>query len=290
MVANQLQSIDQSRKRDECLLLSLDGNVLFSLNESASVVWSNIEKNPLGVSTEQLVDHLDSYFSRGSVSRVRLRRDVEELLTALSNRGFLRIAGGKGSEQEYRIKDDVFRTNPDEMLDARIAAELDEEFETAVAYRPHEPPDSDRLRAFKDTWLGVVAIILYETLLRVLGFGRLCVTIERWPVLKGRRWLPIRVRQICAGVDRARLWYPKKVLCLQHSAVVTCLLRRQGIPAQMIFGARQKPFYAHAWSEVYGVVVNDDQTVRSRYHCFIRCLGSWSKQSKDTSSVSVSNC
>jgi hypothetical protein len=274
MVANRLHSNVQSRKRDECLLLSLDGNVLFSLNESASVVWSNIEKNPLGVSTEQLVDHLDSYFSPGSVSRVRLRRDVEELLGALSNRGFLRIAGGKGSEQEYRIKDDVFRTNPDEMIDTSIAEEIDEEFETAVAYRPNEPPDSDRLRAFKDTWLGVVAIILYEILLRLIGFGRLCVMIERWPVSKRRMWLPKRVREVCAGVDRARLWYPKKVLCLQHSAVVTCLLRRQGIPAQMIFGARRKPFYAHAWSEVYGAVVNDDLAVRSSYDRFIRCLGS----------------
>lgn len=271
MLASQLQSIDKSPARDGCLLLWLGGNVVFSLNESALVIWLEMERNSRGVSIRQLVDYLDDYYLPEGVSRLRLRRDVEQLITALSDRGFLTETQSNSPDPAYRIKEDVFRTASDDMSDAGI----DDHFKTALAYRPNDDPECGRLRALADTWLGLVAIILYEIALRVCGFGRLCVMVERWPMRKIRVWLPIRVRQICAGIDRARLWYPKKVLCLQHSAVVTSLLRRQGIPAQMIFGARRKPFYAHAWSEIHGVVVNDEQAVRNRYPRFIRCLGKY---------------
>jgi hypothetical protein len=270
MVANPIHSIDRSKEKDGCLLLSLQRNVLFSLNEGALVIWSMIEKNPQGISTEQLVDCLERCYTDCDVSRFRIGRDVEELLAALSNRGFLTISRNKGSEREYRIKEDVFRTGTSErdyeVIDKHSAAEL--------AYCPYETAESSRLRALMDTCVGLLAIVIYEFLLRAAGFGRLCEIVERWPVKTKRLWAPLRVRQVCAAIDRARLWYPKQVLCLQHSAVVTCLLRQQGVPARMVFGARRKPFYAHAWSEVYGAVVNDDQSVRDRYQRFIRCLGS----------------
>jgi len=272
MLAGQLKSIDKSPQRDGCLLLWPEGNVVFSLNESALVIWSEMERHSTGVSIEQLVDYLENYFLPARLSRLRLRTDVEQLITELSKRGFLSETRSNSTDPLYRIKEDIFRTVSDDIPETGI----DERFKTALAYRPTDDPECGGPRALADTWLGMSAIILYEIALRVCGFGRLCVIVERWPMPKSRTWLPIRVRQICAGVDRARLWYPKKVLCLQHSAVVTCLLRRQGIPAQMFFGARRKPFYAHAWSEVHGIVVNDEQAVRNRYPRFIRCLGNHS--------------
>lgn len=272
MLAGQLKSIDKSPQRDGCLLLWPEGNVVFSLNESALVIWSEMERHSKGMSIEQLVEYLENYFLPARLSRLRLHQDVEQLITELSKRGFLTETRSNSSDALYRIKEDIFRTVSDDMPEGSI----DERFKTALAYRPNDDPECNGPRALADTWLGMSAIILYEIALRILGFGRLCAIVERWPMPKRRTWLPIRVRQICAGVDRARLWYPKKVLCLQHSAVVTCLLRRQGIPAQMFFGARRKPFYAHAWSEVHGIVVNDEQAVRNRYPRFIRCLGNHS--------------
>lgn len=268
MVANHAKLEDRSKARDGCLLLWFEGNVIFSLNESALAVWSEIEKNPLGVSIEQLVDYLERYYA-SSVSRLRLRRDVEELIRALSTRGFLKVAQPKRSEFVYKIKADVFRTDHSTEV---AGSSVDEAF-AAMAYHPNEPVRCGRSRAVADTWSGIGALTLFEVLLRVLGFEKLCVFVERWPTQNERRWSPNRVREICAGVDRARLWYPKKVLCLQHSAVVTFLLKSAGIPAQMVFGARRKPFYAHAWCEVHGVVVNDEQSVRDNYPRFIRCLG-----------------
>jgi Transglutaminase-like superfamily/Coenzyme PQQ synthesis protein D (PqqD) len=267
MVATQIQSIEQSQRRDGCLLLWLEGNVLFSLNESALVIWAEMERNPKGTSREQLVEYLDKYYIGCDVSKIRLRLDVTELIDHLSKRGFLTQVNVNGGPPRYKIKEDVFRTA------ARVLEDAGQGFDSAMAYRPSKAPAVGRVQAITDSCLAFTAFLAYEVFLRLRGFGRLCVLVERWPLAKRRRWTATRVRQICAGIDRARLWYPKKIQCLQHSAVVTCLLRLQGVPAQMVFAAARKPFYAHAWCEVEGTVVNDEQSVRERYSTFTRCTG-----------------
>jgi hypothetical protein len=60
-----------------------------------------------------------------------------------------------------------------------------------------------------------------------------------------------------AAINTACVLYFKQVECLQRSAALVCLLRQLGTPAQLIIGAQQLPFRAHAWVEVNGVVVND---------------------------------
>jgi hypothetical protein len=73
------------------------------------------------------------------------------------------------------------------------------------------------------------------------------------------------VQEICAAVDMACIWYWKEVLCLQRSAATACLLRGYGVAAQMMIGAQQMPFRAHAWVEVDGRVVNDKPYMREMY-------------------------
>ncbi len=270
MVVSQVHSIDQSKERDGCLLLWFEGNVLFSLNESASVVWAEIEKYPEGVSTKELVNRLEQYYSECGVRKVRLEQDVRELIGRLLERGFLTEKGVKGSGSKYRVKNDVFGTGGNDLWQGGVHSKYDQE----MTYRPDVPSEVGRWRSIADTLLGVVAIAAYEVVLRLLGFGRLCAMVESWPLDEKRAWNPVRVRQLCAGIDRARLWYPKRVRCLQHSAVATCLLRREGVPAKMVLAASRRPFRAHAWSEVRGVVVNDVPDVRTRYCVFTRCSAS----------------
>ena len=71
--------------------------------------------------------------------------------------------------------------------------------------------------------------------------------------------------ELCRAVDLACIWYGKKVLCLQRSAAATCLLRRHGIPAQLVIGIQQIPFNAHAWVEVEGRIVSDRPYMREMY-------------------------
>ena len=82
---------------------------------------------------------------------------------------------------------------------------------------------------------------------------------------------PDVTERICAAVDMACIWYWKEVLCLQRSAATACLLKRYGVPAQMMIGAQQTPFKAHAWVEVNGRVVNDKPYMRERYAVLDHC-------------------
>jgi len=79
------------------------------------------------------------------------------------------------------------------------------------------------------------------------------------------------VEKVCAAVDMACIWYWKQVLCLQRSAATACLLKRRGVPAQMMIGAQQMPFRSHAWVEVDGRVVNDKPYMREMYAVLDRC-------------------
>src|SRR5688572_10530075 len=142
MFSSQLHSIHESTKSEGCLLLWLEGNVVFSLNESALVIWLEIERNSKGVTIAHLVEYLDNYFLPGRVSRLRLRLDVEELITTLSKRGFLKEAPGNCPEPVYRIKEDVFRTVSNEPDGG-----IQQQFNAALAYQPNDPPESGRLRA-----------------------------------------------------------------------------------------------------------------------------------------------
>jgi hypothetical protein len=89
--------------------------------------------------------------------------------------------------------------------------------------------------------------------------------IEKKPVS------PKSVEQICSAVDMACIWYWKEALCLQRSAAAACLLKKFGVPAQLVIGAQQVPFRAHAWVEVDGRVVNDKPYTPEIYAVLDRC-------------------
>ena len=82
---------------------------------------------------------------------------------------------------------------------------------------------------------------------------------------------PSAVERICSAVDMACIWYWKEALCLQRSAATSCLLKSHGIFAQMVIGAQQMPFKAHAWVEVDGRVINDKSYVSQIYAVMNRC-------------------
>jgi len=82
---------------------------------------------------------------------------------------------------------------------------------------------------------------------------------------------PGTIERVCDAVNYACIWYPSQVLCLQRSFVVTCLLRRSGVPARLVMGAQKLPFAAHAWVEVDGRPVNEETNVAAVYAVFDRC-------------------
>ncbi len=83
--------------------------------------------------------------------------------------------------------------------------------------------------------------------------------------------LPDAEAKACWALNNAAVFYPRRAECLQRSAVLTCLLRRYGLPAEMVIGTQKLPFRAHAWVELDGRVVNDKQDMPQLYGEIARC-------------------
>jgi hypothetical protein len=113
-------------------------------------------------------------------------------------------------------------------------------------------------------------LIYFDLLLARGNFSALYSQVREYPI--GRpSGVTDATHRICSAVDMACIWYCKQVLCLQRSAATACLLKRYGVPAQMMIGAQQMPFKAHAWVEVNGCAVNDKPYMREMYGVLDQC-------------------
>jgi hypothetical protein len=120
------------------------------------------------------------------------------------------------------------------------------------------------------TFEAYMRLIQFDLYLARGNFSALYEKVRRYPIGSGMASQD-RVERLCKAVDMACIWYWKEALCLQRSAATACLLRRHGVPAEMVLGAQHMPFKAHAWVEVEGFVVNDKPYVREMYTVLDRC-------------------
>ena len=113
-------------------------------------------------------------------------------------------------------------------------------------------------------------LIVFDLYLARGSFAVLYEKVRQCPI---RKEAPVSdaVQRICSAIDMACIWYWKEVLCLQRSAATACLLRQCGVTAQLVLGAQQIPFKAHAWVEVDGLVVNDKPYMTEIYGVLDRC-------------------
>jgi transglutaminase superfamily protein len=115
-----------------------------------------------------------------------------------------------------------------------------------------------------------IKLIVFDLYLARGNFEALYRKVRSYPRQKKAPG-PQSIAQICDAMDIATIWYWKQAQCLQRSAATTCLLRRHGVPAEMIIGAQQLPFKAHAWVEVERQVVNDKPYMREMYAVLDHC-------------------
>lgn len=115
-----------------------------------------------------------------------------------------------------------------------------------------------------------LSLIRFDLYLARKDFGELYNKVRNYQTRKTPA-SPGSIEAICSAVDMACIWYYKEALCLQRSAATVCLLRKYGISAQLVIGAQQMPFKAHAWAEVDCRVVNDKQYVGELYASLDRC-------------------
>jgi hypothetical protein len=113
-------------------------------------------------------------------------------------------------------------------------------------------------------------LIHFDLYLARGNFAALYDKVRNFPV-GTRTPAPDAIEEICSAIDMACIWYWKEALCLQRSAATACLLKKYGVPAQMVIGAQQMPFKAHAWVEVDRHVVNDKPYMSEVYAVLDKC-------------------
>ena len=108
----------------------------------------------------------------------------------------------------------------------------------------------------------LLTLFVYDILRTFCQFTTISAAVKTWKVM-GNTGDQEEIDRVCKTVNYACVLYPKQTLCLQRSFVTTYLLRKHGIPAQMVLGAQKRPFKAHAWVEVNGQAVNERSSVQA---------------------------
>jgi len=253
---------DRVRKhKDGSVLLSITEDRICKLNGVGALTWMVLEDIPVSLSLDEIIGALEERFEainaegelRYEVPHDRLRQDTSRFLEKMVSMRLLQVSRNSPGLEFYSINEDVSgstTTSPDAPLD--IGTDREDGCENIdVSWR-------ETLGAF-------VGLLTFDVLLRCAGFRYLIKKVESWPTAEPRSTDREICRRVRAMVDRAQMYYPKKAMCLQHSAVVTCLLRRRGVPAEMVLGAQEFPPKAHAWAEVLNQVVSDSPGVKTKY-------------------------
>jgi len=97
-------------------------------------------------------------------------------------------------------------------------------------------------------------LVRYDLANRIWGCGVIYRQMRKYKVKAKVRGGAL---EVVAAVDWASSFYWRRVWCQQRSVAAARLMRRYGIPGEVVIGLRKEPFCGHAWVEVGGHVVND---------------------------------
>lgn len=229
---------------DGSTILDVENDKIYSLIGVSSLIWAKLAASSRGLMLHSIVDYVSERFQE--VPRQTIEADASRLLESLRSKGIV-TAGSKSRHLRSSFSQSISGSL---MFLARVSASV-----------------LLRLRFYTFTaFLGIATVNL---VLRTLGFHRLCEAVKMWPVNDRVRGLEPK-EQVCEAVKKAASWYPRQSMCLQRSAIATCLLRQSGLAADLVIGCRKIPFGAHAWVEVAGEVANDKRQVQEFYKVLSR--------------------
>ena len=249
--------------KDGSVLLSIAEDRICKVNGVGALTWMILEDMKGSLTLDEIVFALEEEFrainAEGElhyeVPREQLRTDTARFLSKMVLMRLLQQSRDSNGHELYSIKDGVSATTSSPEKIAQESYDLN----------PCAQPEENIKLSKRETFSAFLGLLAFDLLLKFAGFQSLIKKVEQWPTTEPRTTDPEICRRVRGMVDRAQMYYPKKAMCLQHSAVVTCLLRRRGVPAEMVLAAQEFPPKAHAWAEVMDQVVSDSPNVKTRY-------------------------
>lgn len=238
-------------------LLDIEHDRILTLNAVAAEMWNLLRT---GEDHSEIAAKISEKYE---VSKERVEGDLASLVRRLSD---LQLSPSRSVSVEQTVPIEPSAPIEQSAIERSAA--------------PSDPRDSPvKQTSFPWYWdagsdrpqpslISVVAaffgLTFFDVILWCSSMRTLCSWVNRWPTRKGSKSPDVRGK-ICSAVEEACLWYPKRSMCLQRSAVTTCILRSYGVAARMVIGIRPMPFMAHAWVEVDGAVLNDRAGVKKFY-------------------------
>jgi hypothetical protein len=220
------------------VLLDIDAQRCLALSPNGLAIWRQIKVNR---SLEQIYEELRATYP--NVPSDVIKEDTDDFITALKERN---------------------------LLAPRAAAPqaVPEQLMKYLLWLTRQPSQS------RDMWVligkALIGLLSFDLFCFRSKFSRVHNLVKAWP-LSGCEVTSDTTNLLAHAVDLACVWYPRRVRCLQRSAVLTCLLRIYGIPGQMVIGAQIAPFRAHAWTEVNNCAINERRNVQQLYLVWERC-------------------
>jgi hypothetical protein len=235
------ESVREIESQVGAVLLDIRQGLCLSMTPVGMMIWHRLKLNETGC---QIAEYLAGQFR--DVSRQKIQSDVVEFLAELWQKGLLVSRGGAGGPRPPRL---LALLRPRQRKIASV-------------------PSARCVRFL--VWKALFGLLACDLFRFGTDFARIHTSVQTWPV---GPWLAPSdaTDRVCRAMNYACIWYPKRVLCLQRSAVTTCLLRNCGVAAQMVIGAQKLPFEAHAWTETGGQPINEPRDVQSLYLVWERC-------------------
>lgn len=119
---------------------------------------------------------------------------------------------------------------------------------------------------FRALWL----LVVYDVELRVGKLPAIHRRVREVPVASRLTSIDAEARAARA-IATVCMWYPRHIKCLQRAAAMTELMRRCGVPAQLVIGAVKQPLGFHAWVEVGGRSIDEKRDTQLTYAVLERC-------------------
>jgi len=231
--------VKEIETQDGAALLDIQQGLCLSLTPIAARIWRHLK---LDHSPEEITDILAEEF--GNAPRHVIQQDVLRFIADLRNQRLVLTSSEQPAQTEA----------------FPLFVALLQPRRLAVADTLTCPVRVPRFLF----WKALLGLVVFDVFRFGNNFSKIHACVKLWPTT--HRPIPSDVvERICRAISYASMCYPKRVLCLQRSAVTTCLLRNSGMPAQMVVGARKFPFKAHAWTEVNGRAINERRDVQQIY-------------------------
>jgi len=233
-----------STDRDGTIILNIEQGKFYSLISAGSTVWQQIAAHPEGATFDTVVDKL-------MTNAVEFANEPREKVEQA-------ISGMLDSLIESRLIETSDRTSIRAFDSIRCLI-------CAAIVAPVRGITNLLIRRQMQRSAAFVEFVMFQFIRWVGRFPARYRTVKNWPVEPCPMGESEDIEQICSAVNEAATWYPRESLCLQRSSVTACLLRQNGVPAEMKIGIHKLPFASHAWVEVAGKVINDHKGVQTYF-------------------------